>query len=164
MTELPISNSSAWKLKVEFFIPSLPYIFSLNLRILAANSCLLIAAIGLTTVLSNASMVQNSNVEQLESICDSNCCAIPWPMKSSQFLICFNFGCVENRIAQAEELDVLRSIYGEENCQISSTNQFCEVRITVVTFRRSVNVAATELGFLRYQQPIDMHLKLSAWI
>lgn len=35
----------------------------------------------------------------------------------------------ENRIAQAEELDVLRSIYGEENCQISSTNQFCEVQV-----------------------------------
>ncbi|KAG0559273.1 hypothetical protein M758_10G090900 [Ceratodon purpureus] len=35
----------------------------------------------------------------------------------------------ENRIAQAEELEVLRSIYGEEDCQISSTNQFCEVKV-----------------------------------
>lgn len=34
-----------------------------------------------------------------------------------------------NRIAQAEELEVLRSIYGEEDCWISSTNQFCEVQV-----------------------------------
>lgn len=45
----------------------------------------------------------------------------------SAFYSILTFLCVENRSAQAEELEVLKSIYGEENCRISSTNQFCEV-------------------------------------